>query len=237
MSDAANRERDGDAPTRRKKTGAGADTRVALILAAERLIAENGIDGVSLRQINAEAGQRNLSAAHYHFGSKDALIRSIYEYRLGSVNRRRQAMLDAIHADGLAEDMRSVVATIVRPIVDEIEGSDGGSFYIRFLAQAIGHPQGSTRRYFDSAVTEATSEAYELIARARPDISDRILGQRFGLIWEMIIHSLADRERYRVEHESKANGASDAFVNNLIDVVAGALMAPVSPETGDARRD
>ena len=83
-----------------KQTAVSGDTREALILAAERLIAEFGIDGVSLRQINTEAGQRNSSAAHYHFGSKDALIRSIYEYRLGSVNSRRQALLDAVRADG-----------------------------------------------------------------------------------------------------------------------------------------
>ena len=44
-------------------------TAERLLLAAERLFAARGVDGVSLRQVNVEAGQRNLSAAHYHFGS------------------------------------------------------------------------------------------------------------------------------------------------------------------------
>jgi len=220
---------------RSKKTSVGADTRVALILAAERLIAENGIDGVSLRQINAEAGQRNSSAAHYHFGSKDALVRSIYEYRLGSVNQRRKAMLDDIRAEECEDDTRRVVAAIVRPIVDEVEESEGGSFYIRFLSQAIGHPQGGTRKYFDNALTDATSEVYTLINHAHPEISDRTLGQRFGLMWEMIIHSLADRERYRLQSQRGADRESESFINNLIDVVTGGLTAPVSPETSRAR--
>lgn len=221
--------------TRSKKTSVGEDTRLALVLAAERLIAENGIDGVSLRQINAEAGQRNSSAAHYHFGSKDALIRSIYEYRLGSVNRRRQAMLDDIRAEGREGDTRRVVAAIVRPIVDEIEESEGGSFYIRFLSQAIGHPQGDSRNYFDDALTDATSEVYTLIDGALPEISDHVLGQRFGLMWEMIIHSLADRERYRLQREGGTDRESERFINNLIDVVTGGLTAPVSAETSRAR--
>ena len=220
---------------RSKNTSVGADTRVALILAAERLIAENGIDGVSLRQINAEAGQRNSSAAHYHFGSKDALVRSIYEYRLGSVNQRRKAMLDDIRAEECEDDTRRVVAAIVRPIVDEVEESEGGSFYIRFLSQAIGHPQGGTRKYFDNALTDATSEVYTLINHAHPEISDRALGQRFGLMWEMIIHSLADRERYRLQSQRGADRESESFINNLIDVVTGGLTAPVSPETSRAR--
>ena len=55
-----------------QKLTASQQTREELILAAERLFSEFGIDAVSLRQINAAAGQRNSSAAHYQFGSKDA---------------------------------------------------------------------------------------------------------------------------------------------------------------------
>ena len=40
--------------------------------AAERLFAERGIDAVSLRTINAEAGY-SVAALHYHFASKAAL--------------------------------------------------------------------------------------------------------------------------------------------------------------------
>ena len=58
-------------------------TREELILAAERLFSEFGIDAVSLRQINAAAGQRNSSAAHYHFGSKDALIAATLVFAYG----------------------------------------------------------------------------------------------------------------------------------------------------------
>ena len=226
MSGTATRKLDDDANSGGRKQ----DTRTALILAAERLIAQRGIDGVSLRQINTEAGQRNSSAAHYHFGSKDALIRSIYEYRLSSVNERRQAMLDEMRASGLADEPRHIVAAIVLPIVEEIEQSDGGSFYIQFLSQAIGHPQGSARKYFDATLTGAASEIYDLIASTVPEIGPRILGERFGLMWEMVIHSLADRERYLHDAQSGI-GAGDAFINNLIDMVTGGLTAPVSPET------
>ena len=37
---------------------------------AEPLFAEKGIEQVSLREIVAASGQRNLSAARYHFGLK-----------------------------------------------------------------------------------------------------------------------------------------------------------------------
>ena len=94
----------------------------------------------------------------------------------------------------------------------------------------VGHPQGSARKYFDATLTGAASEIYDLIASTVPEIGPRILGERFGLMWEMVIHSLADRERYLHDAQSGI-GAGDAFINNLIDMVTGGLTAPVSPET------
>lgn len=217
----------------RQSSGA-AGTREALILAAERLIAEHGIDGVSLRQINTEAGQRNSSAAHYHFGSKDALIRSIYEYRLDSVNRRRQNLLDALQADGHDTDVRCLVDIFIRPIVEEIRGTAGGSFYIRFLSQAIGHPLADVRKYSENMLTGAAMSAYESLKSALPDIPESILGQRFGLMWEMIIHALADRERYTNSESASFEQQSELFISNLIDVVAGGLSTPVAASTRDA---
>ena len=41
-----------------------------MMLAGEQLFAERGFRGVSLREIGLAAGQRNNSAAQYHFGSR-----------------------------------------------------------------------------------------------------------------------------------------------------------------------
>ena len=48
---------------RTKLTPTSTRTREMLILAGERLFAQQGLDNVSLRQINAEAGQRQLHLA------------------------------------------------------------------------------------------------------------------------------------------------------------------------------
>ena len=48
-------------------------TREKLLDCAEELFAEHGLEGVSLRTINAEAGL-SPAALHYHFGTKDRLV-------------------------------------------------------------------------------------------------------------------------------------------------------------------
>ena len=51
-----------------------------LILAAISLFSQKGLDGVSLRLINREAGARNNSALHYHFGNKLGVIKACIHY-------------------------------------------------------------------------------------------------------------------------------------------------------------
>ena len=105
--------------------------RAQLVDAAERLFAERGIGGVSLREVGAAAGQRNNSAAQYHFGSKDGLVAAIFERRMVPIDRRRRAML--ADADG---SIRSYVEAIVVPL------HKAPARYRRFLQQlALADPE------------------------------------------------------------------------------------------------
>ena len=69
--------------------------RERLLDCAERLFAEHGVGGVSLRGINAEAGL-SPAALHYHFGSKEALVQALLERRMSSLMDRRAELFDHI---------------------------------------------------------------------------------------------------------------------------------------------
>ena len=60
--------------------------RDAILLAAERLLAEYGMHGASLRQISEAAGQKNTSAIHYHFGSREQLIEAVFIHRMEGIH-------------------------------------------------------------------------------------------------------------------------------------------------------
>jgi len=214
-----------------KQASGRANTRHQLIRAAERLFAESGIDAVSMRQINVAAGQKNSSAAHYHFGSKDALILSIYRSRMEAVNKLRIAQLANIESQGRAKEVRALVEAIVEPIVAEIDADESGQHYIRFMAQAVGHPQLDLVELWQQEHSGGLAKVIALLREALPEIPFALLGQRFGLAFEQIVHSLADREKLRRSAENTFDVDSALFVNNLIDVIAGAMSAPVSEQT------
>src|SRR4051795_6542335 len=91
----------------------GDDTRTALVETAERLFAERGIESVSLRDVCAAAGQRNHSAAQYHFGDRAGLVAAVYDHRMAIVNERRHALLDGLTDDGGVVGM---VGAVVEPL-------------------------------------------------------------------------------------------------------------------------
>ena len=95
----------------------GGNARDKILETAERLYALHGIDGVSIRQINSEAGQKNGSAVHYHFGSRDGLIDAILALRTGVRDQLRLEMLDALKeaSQDQLPDVRGVAEAMVRP--------------------------------------------------------------------------------------------------------------------------
>ena len=86
------------AETRKPSTRATA-TRILLIATAERLFAEQGVASVSLNEITRAAGQKNRNAVHYHFGSKQALLRGIFEKHWAHIGALRTELLAELPAD------------------------------------------------------------------------------------------------------------------------------------------
>jgi AcrR family transcriptional regulator len=71
-----------------------ADTKTQILDAAEKLFAKQGFEATSLRAIIADAGV-NLAAIHYHFRSKEGLVRAVLERRIAPINEERIRQLQA----------------------------------------------------------------------------------------------------------------------------------------------
>ena len=108
------------------------DAREILLDTAERLLGEKGIEGASMRQIAAEAGQGNNSVVQYHFGSKAGLMREIIERRVAGFEPRREALLAATREN----DLRSLLKVLFLPIAELVD-DQGRHAYARFIMQFL----------------------------------------------------------------------------------------------------
>ncbi|HEX5746632.1 MAG TPA: helix-turn-helix domain-containing protein [Archangium sp.] len=81
------------------KSDRSSETRELLLVTAERLFAEHGVEAVSNRQVSEAAGQSNNFAVGYHFGTKEELVVAIVRRHYEPIERRRSEMLAEIKGE------------------------------------------------------------------------------------------------------------------------------------------
>jgi AcrR family transcriptional regulator len=201
--------------------GAG---EIALILAAERLFAEQGIEAVALRHVNQAANQRNMSAAHYHFGSREGLVRAVLMHRWPDLDRRRGDMLR--NRPG-TRDLRFFLEAFILPLVDELTPREEGNHYLRFMQQYARFRGDYT---FARQFSPAGVEIYDELERLIGYIPVEVRGLRIGYLINMIHAVLASAED-RLGKCELDRGEIELIASNLIDMFASALTAPLSADT------
>lgn len=95
-------------------------TRKRILDTAARLFAQKG-DTISLREITAEA-RVNLSSVNYHFGSKEGLVRAVYQQRLDTLQLEQLAILDRLElqTEGSQDiDPLLLVEAFFRPLLQQ----------------------------------------------------------------------------------------------------------------------
>lgn len=191
-----------------------------ILRSAEVLIAERGLSA-SLQDVASEAGLRNKSAVHYYFGSRDGLIAAVVNARLAEMEPVRIQMLAEAEATGHQNDLRSLIAMLVLPMVRIVDGP-GSTHYARFFDRVRYHPaindvhvlwdaEHASLRIIIGRITRCLDMVPEPDRRFRTDSMGLCL---LGLVadYERVAGTLDDQAR-RNRHEE------------LIDVLTGLVAA------------
>src|SRR3954467_15780187 len=117
----------------------GIDGRELILTAALKLFSQEGIDGVSIRAVNREAGLGPASV-HYHFGTKEALLDAVL-HRYGDivVGRIKDRARELAVADG-AHSARDLVIMLAKPYLDLVASQgDDGRAWVKLVGQLLQH--------------------------------------------------------------------------------------------------
>ncbi|MDI2132520.1 TetR/AcrR family transcriptional regulator [Yinghuangia seranimata] len=212
-------------------SGRGAAARLGMIEVAERLFAERGVNGVSLREIGTQAGQRNTAAARYHFGSKEALVDAVFRYRMEPINARRLDHLDALDHASRGHELRGLVEAFLYPLAETLGEPDAPSWYLRFCVNA-GLLEGTA--VADLSREEWTRGVY-LVRRRIEDLlahlPQPLRRDRWGLLSGYLGHALANRETLIQYGRAATLTPRPVFLSDLVDTAVALAAAPVSPDT------
>ncbi len=209
------------------------ETQTRLIETAERLFAERGVHGVSLREIGAEAGQRNTGAVRYHFGSKEQLVNAVFEYRMVPINARREATLAELDAAGRGDELRGLVGAFLYPLAQMLGERGRPSWYLRFCIHAAylegTPPTDLSGQPWTSGVATVQTRLLRLLAAA--GVPEALRDERWALFSGHLTHALADRELLLQHAPQRVRTPRGAFLADLVDTSVALVAAPVSDQT------
>lgn len=200
----------------------GEATREKVLDAAERLFADIGFDGVSIRQIAQQAGV-TLGMVGFHGGSKAELFETIVERRVSVLSEgRRKALAQLFAAPPAVPTLRDIVAAYVHPYVGMASGGDPQwQAYARLIAHLV-----SDERWYPRVKDHydpVAREYLEAIVRIHPGIDRTRLASAFVMAVSSMLSIVASTVRISSLSDQPGNLPLSRLEDTLIDFCSGGI--------------
>ena len=211
----------------------GTETREQLVAAAERVFAERGWAGVTVRMIAADAGV-NWSLVAYHFRGKEGLLAEVYRRHCVSLNRERFRLLDDARQRGL--ELEAVIEAFVRPALAEIQG-EGANLYSRLRAMLAAEAAPLLTQLVADNFDESSRTFVAALRECLPRLPANEVLWRFHFMLGTIYYSVSSPQRIKAFSKGRCNpGDVEATVRHLVPFLAAAFRSGPSTPARPRRR-
>jgi AcrR family transcriptional regulator len=146
------------------------DTKGRILDSAERLFADNGFEGTSLRTIIADA-KVNLAAIHYHYHSKEALLDAVILRRMEPINRQRLELLDVAEkaASPKPAPLEAVIEAFLAPAFRMASEDPSGRTFARLMGRILTSEKSLVPR-MKQYMADMISRFMEALKNAAPEL-------------------------------------------------------------------
>lgn len=196
-------------------------TRERLILEAERLFGDRGIDGVTMRMICEAANQKFAGSVQYYFGDPLGLLYAVFEYREAQLQPRRQALLDAGLKNGRLSDTRYLLRILFEPTF-RMYAEDGIISFIKcYAAYLVTHRPRGIEHPVDrnSPATKAMREAIDLLHHRLSALDPTVSALRLESVGGMFLHGITE---YAAD-PARTGFTPQQFYDDLLDMMTAAI--------------
>jgi AcrR family transcriptional regulator len=207
----------------------GDKTRSHLLDVAEQLFAERGTNAVSLREVRLAAGARNTAAVQFHFGDRDGLFAALIERHMPRISEIQQSLYEAAAARGVDDQPRAIVEILVRPIADYLAIGPSERAWVKIMGDLASQPDLHLKQMLSVTPEAGLRAGRELHHQLAQTIPDQIARERIIMLAQASVHLSADYARLLDDPTtSRHHTTTDAFVDNLVDMLTAAMFAPVT---------
>jgi len=206
------------------------DTKTRILNAAERLFARDGFHSTSLRTLTSLA-EVNLAAVNYHYGSKEALLKAVFERRLLPLNEVRKEKLEAVLTAAEQTGLRPAAVELLRAFIEPTlafrHSGPGAKDFIALIGRSLSEPDETVRNCFIRQVLPIFKILFGALRKALPELPENILLARLQFTLGALSHVMC----HAVNRELQIPGfpeplADKLLVEQLIGFVHAGLEAP-----------
>lgn len=214
-----------------RRTRPSEDTRARILAAAEALFMEQGFTATSLRGITARA-KVNLAAVNYHFGSKDALIREIFDRSLGPLNTARIEHLERMQRDagGAPLPVERIVEAMVSPALQlSKDPLRRGAQFLRLLGRALSEPAETMREFLPAQYRDTILKFKDAFQQALPHIPEPELVWRMHFTFGAMAYAMAGNDALQLIATCRAEEGdnAEAIIRRLVPFLAAGIKGPL----------
>ena len=196
------------------------DTRTRILDAAEELFAAKGFDGTSIRAITRGAGV-NVAAIHYHFGSKEEVLRGVTDRIVGPLNERRFDLLEQAIAESAPEppSLEAVLDAFIRPDFETLRDLPPSAAH--FFGRTYADQTPWIRQMASDQFAEVRSHFFPALAVVLPHLHIEEIGWRMYQVTVLIINAFATWPE-----DGMTSTGAEKQLRGLIAFVMPAVEAP-----------
>lgn len=200
-------------------------TAEVLLDTAERLFARDGIENVSIRQIVIQSGHGNQSGAHYHFGTRETLIRMLLERRMETTDAFRHEELNRLVESGQDDDVYAITLAAIRVLERVVKEFSWGRDYVIVAAQAMFSPRIHLFTTLSAQAITGLERASTMTRAALPHLSVACVNERLQMFRR---HGTYEIARWLQENEfnDSTQESFESMIQNLCEFSAAGIAAP-----------
>ena len=199
-------------------------TSERILDSAEGLFARQGFRGTSLKEIT-DLAEVNIAAVNYHFRSKDALIRAVYERCFVPLNEKRLRALEKaeLAAQGAPLTVEAVLRALFEPMVKAWILDRN---FILLVGRLQHEPDSDLSGFIQHLYQGLIPRFLAALRRALPAVPDRELFFWTHYLFGGVVYTLLNSHDMKRFHEGQnLLDTPDLFLDRLIVFGASGLRA------------
>jgi len=204
-------------------------TKNKILNSAEKLFADKGFNGTSLREITSQA-EVNLAAVNYHFGSKKELIKAVMSRYMNELAPNLELALMNVYGANKQPSLVDVFSAFVEPLLAlNTFQQNGTSNFLQLLGRGYTDSQGFLRWFLTTRYPKLIDSFVATVHKAYPELSAEDMFWRLHFTMGTIVFTMSSSDALMdiAKSDFNNNVTIEGVIKQVIPFIAAGVAAPV----------